>query len=139
MGYYNSSSQEIDPFPNGVFRTSDLGVIHNGKLEVLGRADEVINSGGEKISLIALENFLSEMFIGVQFCAVGLPDAKWGEVLMLAYSTPTHFSIETGDISRAIEEEFETYYLPKSIKKVESLPTLGIGKIDRKAVRQLFL
>jgi O-succinylbenzoic acid--CoA ligase len=59
--YLNNPALWQSLTPDGWFQTSDLGELVNGKLNVLGRADDVINSGGEKISLTAVESLFNSL------------------------------------------------------------------------------
>jgi O-succinylbenzoic acid--CoA ligase len=68
----------------GWFETSDLGEIIDNKLIVLGRADDVIVSGGENISLGAIENSLAIAFPQLQTAAFSSNDPQWGQSLQLA-------------------------------------------------------
>lgn len=114
--------------------TNDLGEISNGKLQVLGRADDVIISGGENISLERLEKFLESKFPGQIFLALSVPDDKWGEALALI--SDSEFPI---NLDEAIASELGKIYLPKSRKIVKAIPTIGIGKYDRISASKLFL
>ena len=68
----------------GWYETTDLGEIKNDKLVVLGRADDVIISGGENLSLNAVEASLSAAFVDVEFAAFSIEDPQWGDSLQIA-------------------------------------------------------
>ncbi len=71
---------------NGRFTSNDLGEIDkNGNLQILGRGDEIIISGGENISLIQIRKIISEKFIGLDFVNFGIKDEKWGQSLYYSY------------------------------------------------------
>lgn len=115
---------------NGWFETSDLGEIVNDKLVVLGRADDVIVSGGENISLSAVENSLAVAFPKLQTAAFSLEDPQWGQSLQLAVVG----EITDEAIFRHLEKDLGAVAKPKSIHHLSSLPLRGIGKIDREAL-----
>ena len=71
-------------FADGRFRTGDLGRWRDGRLEVLGRADDVIVTGGEKVAPAAVERVLAAQPGVRAACVVGLPDAEWGQVVAAA-------------------------------------------------------
>ena len=71
-------------FAGGRFRTGDLGRWRDGRLEVLGRADDVIVTGGEKVAPAAVERVLAAQPGVRAACVVGLPDAEWGQVVAAA-------------------------------------------------------
>ena len=114
--------------------TNDIGKLINGKLYVDGRADDVIISGGENISLVRLEKFLENKFPDSKFVAVGLADDKWGQALGLVCENEF-----PENLNSLIESELGKIYIPKALKIVSNIPTIGIGKYDRKATAALFL
>jgi O-succinylbenzoic acid--CoA ligase len=114
----------------GWFETSDLGEIIDNKLIVLGRADDVIVSGGENISLSAIENSLAVAFPQLQTAAFSYSDPQWGQSLHLA--VVGEFSDES--ILLHLEKDLGSMAKPKSIHHLSSLPLRGIGKIDREAL-----
>ena len=61
------------------YRTADIGEFQDGKLEVLGRANRVINSGGLKVSLDRVEEIVNAMPGAINSIAVPLFSADWGE------------------------------------------------------------
>ena len=72
---------------SGWFLTQDIGVILDGKLKVIGRADDVIISGGENISLSAIESELNKKFPQLLVAAFATSDSKWGQALHVAVQT----------------------------------------------------
>ena len=118
------------PLPNedGWFITNDLGVIEDDKVIVLGRADDQIISGGEKISLSAVETFLQNEFQSPEIVAFAKPDKEWGEQLCIA----TTLELELLNIQSKLKEKFGAHTSPKQLVKVAAIPYLGIGKPDRK-------
>ena len=114
------------PLVDGWFKTADIGQLENGKLTVFGRSDDQIISGGEKISLSAIEQALSENFESI-FLAFAKPDQEWGERLCIA----TTLELSQDTISHFLKNRFGGYATPKEIHKVAEIPLLGIGKPDR--------
>jgi O-succinylbenzoic acid--CoA ligase len=114
----------------GWFETSDLGEYNNNQLVVIGRADDLIISGGENLSLNAVENSLSLEFPDIQFAAFAVEDPQWGQSLQLAVVG----SISNDQIAAHLEKNLGHFAKPKGIHHMTSLPLLGIGKIDRKSL-----
>ena len=113
---------------DGWFQTNDLGEFKNNRLNIIGRSDDVIVSGGENLSLNAVENSLTLAFPTVQFAAFAIEDPQWGQSLQLAVVG----DIQDGDIAAHLEKELGAFAKPKGIHRMKSLPLLGIGKVDRK-------
>jgi O-succinylbenzoic acid--CoA ligase len=124
---YLNTSWNLD---NEWFETSDLGEIVDNKLVVLGRADDVIISGGENISLSAIESSLAVAFPQLQTAAFSYSDPQWGQSLHLA--VVGEFSDEA--ILLHLEKDLGSVAKPKSIHHLSSLPLRGIGKIDREVL-----
>ena len=122
-----ASSIELN---EGWFETNDLGEYVNDHLVVIGRADDVIISGGENLSLNAVENSLSLAFPNTQFAAFAIEDPQWGQSLQLAVVG----TVSEDQISTHLAKDLGEYAKPKGIHRMTSLPLLGIGKIDRKSL-----
>jgi len=114
----------------GWYETSDLGEFKNDKLIVLGRADDVIISGGENLSLNAVEASLSAAFVDVEFAAFSIEDPQWGDSLQIAVVG----SVSDEELVAHLEKDFGAFAKPKGIHRLTSLPLLGIGKVDRKSL-----
>ena len=113
---------------DGWFITSDLGEMRDGKLKILGRSDDQIISGGEKISLSAVDGFLQSEFAHPGIVAFSKIDPEWGERLCIA----TTKEIPASLISGKLKERFGNHVSPKEILSVSEIPYLSIGKPDRK-------
>ena len=114
------------PLEDGYFVTSDLGKIENGKLVILGRADDVINSGGKKVSLSKVENAL-----GKSFAAFGSNNSEWGASLNIA----TTSSMTDEEIQLILAVKFGVKAL--NIFRVKEIPRTALEKIDRQALGKL--
>ena len=115
---------------DGWFETNDLGQYENDQLVVIGRSDDVIISGGENLSLNAVEISLGSAFPHNQFAAFAVEDPQWGQSLQVAVVG----TISNDQITTHLEEDLGVFAKPKGIHRMSSLPLLGIGKIDRKSL-----
>lgn len=115
------------------FRTSDIGSIVDGRLTVLGRADDVIISGGENIHPVEIERVLAEVDGVHEVVVVGVPDTKWGEAVVAVVEG----DVAPGALERHARYHLAGYKIPKQWVIVGSMPRLGIGKPDRAAIRAL--
>ena len=136
-GYLGAESLWDTQYLDGWFHSSDLGRIENEKLIVEGRSDDVIITGGENISLSAIETSLHAHFPHKSFAAFAMKDSKWGEALHVAIAGDG-FPNE-GDISQYLSEQFGESAKPKGFLHLPELPLIGIGKVDRKKLIELLM
>lgn len=80
-GYYNDPKATADAFEGGWFRSGDLAVVHeDGAAEVLDRKKDIIISGGENISSVAVESQIVKYHNILEAAVIGIPDDHYGEV-----------------------------------------------------------
>ena len=122
------------------FRTGDLGRIRaDGTLEVLGRADDVIISGGENVVPAAVERALTAQPGVREACVVGLADPEWGQVVAAAVVPEDPGDPPDADeLCAAVGEAVGRFAMPKRVVFVAELPLRGPGKVDRRAVASSF-
>jgi O-succinylbenzoic acid--CoA ligase len=120
---------------DGWYYTSDAGHVVDGKLIVDGRIDDVVITGGENISLLAIERVLAEIYPDISSAAFALPHPEWGQAIHIAIAGGDH-SLET-DIQRVLEERLGVAAKAKGFHYLKELPLIGIGKVDRKKLAEL--
>jgi O-succinylbenzoic acid--CoA ligase len=132
-GYRNFAGES--PFVDGWFHTSDLGRwLDDGRLEVIGRIDDVINTGGVKVAPLLVERALTAVDGVTDACVVGLPDPEWGQIVAAAIVATDPPSEER--LRNAVRETAGRAAVPKVIRFLPALPLLGPGKVDRAALRK---
>jgi O-succinylbenzoic acid--CoA ligase len=132
-GYLNDEHSWASVIDGAWFTTSDLGRIEAGRLQILGRIDDQIISGGKKISLNEIELSLHSLFPAQQFIAFAIPDPEWGQALALASSS----KIAEASIKDHLRKTFGGYGVPKFFLQLEEFPTKGIEKPDRNRLREI--
>lgn len=135
--YLGSEQQWQESCQEGWFISSDYGRIEDGLLIVEGRIDDVIISGGENISLSAIETSLASAFPQSSFAGFALSDSQWGEALHLAISGEG--SPSDDELLSYISEQFGAQSKPKGFLHLSELPLIGIGKVDRKKLIELYM
>jgi O-succinylbenzoic acid--CoA ligase len=134
-GYLDDPAATAAAFVNGEFRTNDVGRRTNGRLEVLGRIDDIIVTGGEKVAPAAVERVLTAQPGVRAACVVGLPDPAWGAVVGAALVVDG--SPGSDDLRAAVRAALGRAAVPRVLRTVDALPLRGIGKPDRTAVVNL--
>jgi o-succinylbenzoate---CoA ligase len=133
-GYRLRPDLTAETFVDGWFRTGDEGRLSDGRLEVLGRLDNVINTGGVKISAAAVERVLTGHAGIRDACVVALPDTEWGQIVAAAVVADPAGPADPDGLRAAVRAGLGAAAVPKRLKFVEALPMRGPGKIDRSAV-----
>lgn len=116
------------------FRTDDTGSVDaRGIVTVTGRLDDVIVTGGVKVSGAAVAAAAEQLPEVHQAVAMGLEDAEWGAVVGIVVVG----SVDTGLLRSAVRSALGAPAVPKVVVELERLPQLPGGKTDRLAVRRL--
>lgn len=143
-GYRSLPPGGADPFAEpGWFHTDDLGELdESGRLTVLGRADEAISSGGLTVLPAPVEAVLAG-HPGVAECAVfGVTDDRLGQRVVAAVVLRPEAPAPTPEELREfVAAALDRTAAPREVHIVDRLPRLGnggIGKLDRRALRQRY-
>jgi O-succinylbenzoic acid--CoA ligase len=142
-GYLGEPELTADAFSTDVdgtrwFRTDDLGHIDDdGRLVVDGRADDVIITGGIKVTPGVVEDAISRHARGVADVVVlGISDPEWGEIVCAAVTLldpTTHLT--AADLRSQLSGILPDAALPKRVVVLPAIPLRGPGKPDRAAIR----
>ena len=114
------------------FRTDDLGEWRDGRLRVLGRVDDIINSGGVKVAPRVVETAAVRHPDVLEAVALGVPDDEWGQAVALAIRARKRLQLQ--EIRDALRDRLPAYALPRRLLVVDELPLRGPGKPDRAAL-----
>lgn len=115
--------------------TADLGEVQDGILRIVGRADDVIITGGENVHPAQVEAVLAAT-PGVRTAYVfGLPDERWGQIVVAAIAAAPEL-----DLAVAREQwhaALPPHARPRRLAVLPRLPQLPNGKLDRRAIAAL--
>jgi O-succinylbenzoic acid--CoA ligase len=146
-GYLDPSAADADRFTSdGWFVTDDLGRLHTDAdgatlLEVIGRNDDVINTGGVKVAPAAVEAALRTLASVRDVAVLAVPDPEWGERIR-AVVVPTDPSAPpTLDELRAtLTGHLPSSHAPRELVLVETIVRDGLGKLaagERERLRRM--
>ena len=137
-GYRGDAEATARVLRDGWFATSDLGRWRDGRLTVLGRADDVVVTGGENVSLAEVEALLATHPAVAEVTAFALPDAEWGQVIGAAVVPREDVPAPTLEDLRAhVRGGAAPHKAPRRLLVLTSLPRGGLGKVDRAALARL--
>ena len=138
-GYADDPTATAHVTHGGWLHTEDLGrITADGSLQVLGRADDMVVSGGVNVSLPAVEQTLRRHRGVADVVVVGVPDDEWGARVVAVVRPATGGAVLTLDQLRAhVAAEHPRAWAPRGLVSVHQLPLLDNGKVDRVAALQL--
>ena len=136
--YYKDRGTELFD-AEGWFDTGDVAHIDaHGYMEITDRAKDVVKSGGEWISTIALENIACGHPDVQEAAAIGIPDPKWDERPLLVI-VPRPGTEPSGDaILDHLRGKVAKWWVPERVEFVDEIPHTATGKIQKRALRERF-
>jgi acyl-CoA synthetase (AMP-forming)/AMP-acid ligase II/thioesterase domain-containing protein len=138
-GYLDNPQLNREAFlEDGWFRTGDLGTIDDeGFLTVLGRVQELINRGGEKISPGEIDQALLRNPAIAEAAAFGVPHQRLGEDVGAAVVMRAGYRASPADIRQFLRGKLTPSKVPRRVFIVDELPKGGTGKLQRARLREL--
>ncbi len=136
-GYLDEPELTRETLVDGWYLTSDLGRLdEDGHLQVLGRADDVVVSGGLNVPLPAVRAALRSHPAIDQVELVGVPSEEWGTevVALVVASGPVPGLAELRD---HVAAQHPRAWSPRRVVVLDELPLLGNGKVDRQELSRL--
>ncbi len=147
-GYFRDQQSSDSLWAGGHLHTGDIASIDNrGYLLIKDRIKDVIKTGGEWISSVALEDLATRHAAVAEAAAIGLIDERWGErpvlLVVAAEANDADGSAKNAIIDgiksiiqQAIDGgELSKWAMPDSIEFVSELPKTSVGKLDKKRMR----
>ncbi|MEU5847207.1 (2,3-dihydroxybenzoyl)adenylate synthase [Saccharopolyspora shandongensis] len=138
-GYYRDATATENAFTtDGFYRTGDLvQLLPNGNLEVVGRIKNVINRSGEKVCAEELEQILRDRDDIAEVAAVSGPHPMHGEIVCLYVVPAVEKLPELRELRQYLESRgLARYKLPERLQFLDAMPLIGVGKLDRTALRE---
>ncbi|MGH3090325.1 MAG: class I adenylate-forming enzyme family protein [Rubrobacteraceae bacterium] len=133
-GYYNRPEATEKAIRDGWYFTGDTGHLdEDGDLWVSGRVDDMINTGGENVYPVEVEDVLSRHPDIAEVAVVGLPDERWGHAVT-AFVVPKRMDLTEEDIDEYCRESasLARFKRPKKVVFVEEIPKSPVGKLLRR-------
>lgn len=138
LGYLNRPDETADRLRNGWFYTGDLGYRKSdGSFVICGRKTEFINVAGLKITPIEIEAILNAHPDVVDSAAIGVEDGVYGEIVKAFVVRKDNTNISERDLIKYLSGKLANFKVPKYIVFLDEFPRNNIGKIDKKALKNL--
>jgi fatty-acyl-CoA synthase len=140
VGSYYHAEDGAERFTiDGWFRTGDLVSIHpDGSIQIRDRSKDVIKSGGEWVSSVALENAIMAHPAVAEAAVIGVPEPKWMERPIAIVVRKPGKTVTHEEIVAFLAPQFAKWWMPDATEFVEALPKSGAGKFLKNVLREQF-
>ena len=135
--YYRKPEETQKTFSDGWLLTGDLATIdEEGYITIVDRKKDMIISGGENVYSVEVEQVLNSHPQVLEAATIGLPDEKWGEMVVAIVVSKNGEKIEEEEIYRYCRDHLAGYKVPKKIFYSDALPRNASGKILKYQLRE---
>jgi fatty-acyl-CoA synthase len=137
--YYKDPERTRESFIGDWLRTGDIVTIDGeGYVQIVDRLKDVIKSGGEFISSVALENEIMAHPAVFEAAVIAVPHQRWVERPLACVVLKQEFKgkVSREDIIKSIRDKFPRWWLPDDILFLDEIPKTSVGKFDKKVLRQ---
>jgi fatty-acyl-CoA synthase len=139
-GYYDTPEQADRWTDDGWFMTGDIVSLHpSGFIRIQDRTKDVIKSGGEWISSVALENALMGHPAVAEAAVIAVPDEKWAERPLAVIVLREGQEAAADELREFIAPQFAKWWLPDAFEFVDEIPKTAVGKFRKTALREMFV
>ena len=136
--YYKDDDQA--KFHDGWLRTGDVGTLdERGFVTLTDRSKDVIKSGGEWISSMALENMLMAHPEVAEAAVVGVADDKWGERPLAAVVLRPGADVSAEKLKEFLTTQVPRWQLPERWCFIAEVPKTSVGKFSKRQMRDAYL
>ena len=135
--YHREAAPE--KFRDGWLRTGDVGSVDaQGFIRITDRKKDVIKSGGEWISSVALENAIMAHPAVAEAAVIGIPDDKWQERPLACVVSRAGAQLSASELVSHLDGKVARWWLPERWAFVDAVPKTSVGKFDKKALRSRY-
>jgi len=138
--YWRKPEKTAEDFTaDGFFDTGDQGSIdHDGYLSIVGRAKDLIISGGLNVYPIEVEQILNDSGLVREAAVIGVVHEDFGEAVIAIVVPDPAIAFDETRIRNFASERLARFKLPKRVIAVDSLPRNAMGKVQKNLLRERF-
>ncbi len=140
-GYWRVPERRATDFtPDGWFRTGDLGTLDDeGRLRIVGRAKDLIISGGENVYPAEIESVLDHLAGVRESAVIGMPDDDFGELgLAVVVADPEGPEPDPDTLLAALGDRLARFKVPRACVLADELPRNAMGKVTKGVLQQRY-
>jgi fatty-acyl-CoA synthase len=137
--YYNAPESADRFTDDGWFKTGDIASIDaRGYIAIRDRSKDVIKSGGEWISSVALENAIMGIAGVAEAAVVGIAHPRWDERPLALVVLCDGAKCSADDIRAHLANRFPKWWVPDAIELVSAIPKTSVGKFNKREIRERY-
>jgi len=137
--YFNVDGPDQRFSEDGWFRTGDVVMIHaDGCVELTDRAKDLVKSGGEWISSVALENALMAHPAVAEAAVIAVPHPKWDERPLAVVVVRKDQCVTAEELREFLAPKFANWWLPDAIEFTSEIPRTSVGKFKKSILRDTY-
>jgi acyl-CoA synthetase (AMP-forming)/AMP-acid ligase II len=138
-GYWRKAEETKRTIVSGWIHTGDLGYMdEEGYVYLVDRKNDVIITGGMSVYSVEVEAVLSQHPAVSETIAIGVPDEKWGEIVVGIVVKAHGKEVSEAELLDYCRDRLAAYQRPKRIEFYQTLPRTVYGKYDKKAVKKKY-
>lgn len=138
--YYDGDGPAIEAASDGWLPTGDIAVVDPaGYVEIVDREKDVIKSGGEWISSIALENIAASHPDVAEAAVIGVPHPRWDERPLLIVVPRAGCHPDPADLIAYFAGKCAKWWIPEEAVLVDSIPRQATGKVFKAKLREIYV
>ncbi|MEU6228451.1 AMP-binding protein [Streptomyces sp. NPDC047042] len=135
-GYLGRPEETAKVVVDGWLHTGDIGHLdEDGYLTLVGRSKDMIIRGGENIYPKEIEDVLAGDPSVLEAAVIGVPDEKWGEVVVAYVQPRPDLSVDAAALEVLCARSLTGYKRPTTFFVVDAIPKNAVGKIDKNSLR----
>ena len=144
MGYVGNPAGSAALWEGGWLHTGDIGTVdENGFLQITDRIKDVVKTGGEWVSSLALEDIIAAHPSVAEVAVIGVADVRWGErpvaiVVCRPGAVADEAAIKALVMAHVDSGELSKYALPDRVVFADAIAKTSVGKLDKKVLRRQY-
>lgn len=139
-GYWRAPEKTATEFrPDGYFITGDVATVdHRGRVSIVGRAKDLIISGGFNVYPKEVELAIDALPEVIESAVVGVPHPDFGEAVVAIVATTPGAALTEEGILASLREQLARFKQPKRVYFVAELPRNAMGKVQKQTLRDQY-
>ena len=138
-GYWRLPAKSAEEFRDGWFITGDMGAVDDqGYLSILGRAKDLVISGGLNVYPAEVEAALDDLSGVAASAVIGVPHPDFGEAVVACLVAAPGIVLAEEAIRAALRDRLAAFKLPKRVLILDDLPRNAMGKVQKAELRRIY-